>query len=414
MKKSLYISLVAVLLVIHPATCYSQPLIKPLPKHDFINYESNRIEHYGDTSALHRAYAKLDSILLWGNNHLSVLHIGGSHIQADIFPHQIRRNIAALNPSLSANRGVLFPYKAAKTNSPWNYKITHCGKWKYCKNSARPFSFDMGMTGYTTSSTDSDAQLCLQLNNDSVFNWSFNTLKIFATTTNAPIKPIAYIHDDTIASSFDSINNIYTFIFREYIDSVNITFRGISDSNAINLTALLPESSQMGITYHSTGVNGASVPSWLRCTKWEEEVKHLAPDIVILNIGINDANMSESRFNPERLYSNYNKLIARLKTAAPNAAIIFITNNDCYYSVGRNQRALNKNSVRVRETFIALAKEHNASIWDMFSIMGGLSSIKQWEKAGLARPDKIHFTIDGYKLIGDMFFNAIINDYLYE
>jgi len=44
--------------------------------------------------------------------------------------------------------------------------------------------------------------------------------------------------------------------------------------------------------------------------------------------------------------------------------------------------------------------------------MGGLSSMKQWESVGLAQHDKIHFTAIGYNLIGDLFYNALISEYL--
>jgi lysophospholipase L1-like esterase len=44
--------------------------------------------------------------------------------------------------------------------------------------------------------------------------------------------------------------------------------------------------------------------------------------------------------------------------------------------------------------------------------MGGLNSMKQWESAGLANRDKIHFTESGYILIGDLLYNALLDRYL--
>jgi hypothetical protein len=41
--------------------------------------------------------------------------------------------------------------------------------------------------------------------------------------------------------------------------------------------------------------------------------------------------------------------------------------------------------------------------------MGGLSSMQRWERAGLAKVDKVHFTNRGYSLIGDLFYNALVN-----
>jgi hypothetical protein len=43
--------------------------------------------------------------------------------------------------------------------------------------------------------------------------------------------------------------------------------------------------------------------------------------------------------------------------------------------------------------------------------MGGLNSVVLWEKNNLAQRDKIHFTREGYLLLGDLFFNALMNNF---
>jgi lysophospholipase L1-like esterase len=73
---------------------------------------------------------------------------------------------------------------------------------------------------------------------------------------------------------------------------------------------------------------------------------------------------------------------------------------------------VNKNGLIAREAFYELANKYNGAVWDLFDIMGGLSSMKQWESVGLAQHDKIHFTAIGYNLIGDLFYNALISEYL--
>ncbi len=392
----------------------AQPLMKKVKKYDFIDYNANNLLHYGDSSNMKKVYRKMDSLFLFGDEHISILHIGGSHIQADILSHQLRRNLASIDMGMGAGRGVLFPYRIAKTNAPWNYSISHKGEWTTNSNSKRPYNYQLGISGYAAQTTDSKASIELKLNRDSSQHWLFNKITMIGYASSSPIKPIAYTAHDTIYGTYDSTLCTYTFDFGVYLDSVNISFNEVSDSNSFTLSALLPENNLSGFTYHSVGVNGASVPSWLRCSNFDKELQFINPDIVIFNIGINDANMSEDRFSKERFKNNYNKLIAKVKSVVPNAAIIFITNNDCYYRVSRNYRILNKNSVKVREAFIELARMHNAAVWDMFSIMGGLNSIKQWENAGLAKSDKIHFSVDGYKLLGDMLYNALIYDYLYK
>ena len=66
----------------------------------------------------------------------------------------------------------------------------------------------------------------------------------------------------------------------------------------------------------------------------------------------------------------------------------------------------------VEEAFMELAKKHNAAVWDQFDIMGGFGSMQDWEMADLAKKDKVHFTNSGYKLLGDLLYNALIYKYM--
>jgi hypothetical protein len=60
---------------------------------------------------------------------------------------------------------------------------------------------------------------------------------------------------------------------------------------------------------------------------------------------------------------------------------------------------------------IKLAKKYHCAVWDLHTIMGGLNSIVYWNLLGLAKKDKIHFTNQGYVLLGDLFFNAFLKAY---
>ncbi|MBO4755960.1 MAG: hypothetical protein J5519_04285, partial [Bacteroidales bacterium] len=63
------------------------------------------------------------------------------------------------------------------------------------------------------------------------------------------------------------------------------------------------------------------------------------------------------------------------------------------------------------EAFEALAREYKAVFWDWYGIMGGMGSMAAWQQAGLAQSDKIHFTTEGYRLLGDMLFEALMDYY---
>ena len=58
-----------------------------------------------------------------------------------------------------------------------------------------------------------------------------------------------------------------------------------------------------------------------------------------------------------------------------------------------------------------MTEELDAGVWNMYDVMGGLNSIVLWQRNGLAQRDKIHFTREGYLIMGDLFFNALMKDF---
>jgi lysophospholipase L1-like esterase len=131
----------------------------------------------------------------------------------------------------------------------------------------------------------------------------------------------------------------------------------------------------------------------------------LSADLVILSLGTNDAYTRQ--FNPSFYRQNYDTLIRRIKSALPEAAILITVPNDSYLY----RRYTNGNTEKVRALILDLAGEHSCGVWDFYGIMGGLNSIIVWQRFGLAKRDRIHFTRNGYMLKGDLFFNAFLKSY---
>ena len=159
------------------------------------------------------------------------------------------------------------------------------------------------------------------------------------------------------------------------------------------------------MVYTSIGVNGAKTSSYLRNELFVQQLEEIKPDLIIFCIGINDAYYSN--FCPSCYKKNYEELIKWAKTVNPKMNFLFVTNNDSYYK----RKFANKRVFEARKVMIALAKKYNSGLWDLFEVMGGLNSIKIWEENGYAKEDKIHFTDQGYQLIGNLMFQALMNDY---
>ena len=55
--------------------------------------------------------------------------------------------------------------------------------------------------------------------------------------------------------------------------------------------------------------------------------------------------------------------------------------------------------------------EKNYASWDMFTVLGGLFSVKENAEKGLMSTDRIHYSRQGYEHQGKLFTEAFLNAY---
>lgn len=53
------------------------------------------------------------------------------------------------------------------------------------------------------------------------------------------------------------------------------------------------------------------------------------------------------------------------------------------------------------------ARQTGCGVWDWYTIMGAKTSSAKWERNGLMQKDRVHLTLKGYYLQGDMLYNAL-------
>ena len=261
-----------VILLLFPLTLCAQPLLKELPAYPFIDYSKNKLLFPGGHDLQSAFYQKLDSLILFAQGNINIVHIGGSHVQADLFSNRMRQNLIHMLPALDADRGTLFPYRVARTNNPSNYLVSYQGKWEKNQNSKYKTDIPLGITGWAVVTDDPQAHIKIKLNRDSSQFWQYNQIKLIATSTIDSIMPLAVIHGDTITPTYSKTEHCYLFQTEQSTDSVLFLFpQPVSGSTLYNISAIIPQNTRRGITYHSLGVNGASVPAWLRCENFQTE-----------------------------------------------------------------------------------------------------------------------------------------------
>ncbi|MFV0269582.1 MAG: GDSL-type esterase/lipase family protein [Draconibacterium sp.] len=371
--------------------------------YNFIRYDLNEMHFPGKRTSIDCFYSKLEKQLTSGEGRINIVHIGGSHIQAGTFSGQMRNRFQTLNGEMNAGWGYMFPYRISRTNSPFGYYIRHTGSWQSFRNVESRKSGTLGVGGMSATTNSTKAELTILLEKENTLDYRFNQFRVYYENKG---KNYELSVDPAILDTVSAGDGYLDFALNTYVDSLTLSLtRKSGSTRSFTLFGITTESAPNGIMYHSIGVNGAHVPAYLRCQLFETQLAELKPDLVILGIGINDA--YGRRFSQDRFEDHYDQLIDEIKRAAPDAAIVFTTNNDSYLY----RRYVNKNGEKVRESMFRMAAKYNAGVWDMFSVMGGLNSIVLWQKNQLAQSDKIHFTREGYLLIGDLFFNAIMQDF---
>lgn len=411
--KSILYSLFYISILIGSTNLVGQSIFKEIPEYSFLRNDLNMISFPSNSDdAFEGLFRKMDKLFFQGKGQLNIIHFGGSHIQADLFSNSFRNNLLTFHPGIIANRGLVFPFSAARTNNPYNYITTYKGDWTPVRNIHRDIAKPLGLSGIAIYTSDTTAEINIKIRNSAFEAFhEFNRIRIIGHSDSMSFEPILKIDDlFFLNGKYDSLSSSFLFELENYTDSLSILFQS-NDTlyNPFVLSGIILENDFPGITYNSVGVNGASVPSYLKCENLERDLHLIRPDLVIFSIGINDA--SGSNFEPEVFKNNYNELIRRIKNVEPDCAILFTTNNDSYRRI-RRRYYVNKNGPIAQKAFFELAEIHNAGVWDLFSIMGGLKSMAEWQKAGLANRDKIHFVSPGYRLMGDLIFNAFITEYM--
>lgn len=471
-------------------------------KYDFIDTSLNTIQFPQGSASFEPFFKKLDTLVFENRGKVRILHIGGSHLQADVISGRIREHLVKEYPGASAGRGFVFPYSAARTNTPASYASYYKGIWDKNKNVQHEITKPLGLLGIAISTRDPRAEITLLLdkyNTEPI--WGETSFRVFGYSDSNDVEPVLRIDSMDVFGTFDASSQSYVFTSPRPIDTIQIAFRwadttkqaevaafitdslykdsvaradslarvadslrmdslGITppaaqqmaqavaadsmfqgdcedvlDTNCLNrdedmqaaldsvaadtvpprphftLTGILAENNAPGITYTNVGINGAKVSNYFEetCPLFEKEMSYYKPDLVIFAIGINDANVEV--FNDKAFREDYDMLIKRIRKVSPKTAFIFETNNDSYRKVRKKKYVQHPNGEVARKAFFMLADKHKAGVWDKFSIMGGLGSMAKWEKADLAKKDKVHFKTAGYQLLGDMFYKALMQAY---
>ena len=366
----------------------------------------------GSRDAQDHFYGLLDSLMAGSGRSVNIWHVGGSHVQAGHFSYRLQERLTTMADSLKGERGFIFPYRIAKTNSDKSFRTSFTGEWlsAMAASTHKDLNPRFGIMGIAAQTSDSLATVGIGLNISADTLWRFNRFRILGYASSPDVRPYLVSGSDTLDFVIDTETQSYLFDLPAETDTVTIGFH-IPEGQSFTLTGTEPISGRKGINYYCSGVNGARLTTWLeQCPDLPRDLQLVKPDLAIFAVGINDSACKAVDFRPEVFKENYRRLIRLIREQSPDCAFVFITNNDSYRYISRGM-TYNHNGPTVQKAMFELAKEYGAAVWDVYDIMGGKDSVIKWRNAGLVKSDRLHFTQEGYVLLGDMLYNALVDDY---
>lgn len=409
-KFKLFLSLASCILILD-TICGQTIDSSAYKQYTFINKKINRIEN--DSTSLNSYYEKLYLLEQKKINRVNVTHIGDSHIQADHFSGLMRQKLQLKFGN--AGRGLVFPYRSAKSNEPTSYKTITNVPWDYKRNVFYDKPLPIGISGFTIETHDSMAEINLLVKDQPNLGYSFTKFTLFHEKgmDNFDIT----ICDDQncergIFKSTDKSTNPFVseLKFDKPVRQLYIRNKCADTTvqKSTRIYGMLLENDSAGVLYNMIGVNGAEYRHYVMSKYFTQQLSYLSSDLIIISLGTNEA--FSAGFDKDFFYRSIDSLVTSVKLTNPNVCVLITTPADSYRKT-RKGRVKNPDMKLARETVVAYCLQHNVAYWDLYEVMGGYGSMGKWYAMKLTAKDRVHFSGKGYQIQGDLFYTALMDGY---
>jgi LysM repeat protein/lysophospholipase L1-like esterase len=425
----------------------------PVPKNEIQN-----------PKALYPFFKKLAELERLHNRKINIVHIGDSHIQADLMTNKTRKDLQAIFGN--GGRGFTFPHRLAGTNGSSDYKFTSNANWDGYRNINTPNGSPVGLSGnaLTTRSKDFVVELDTKMagnefttiklvtpENRNLFDLATakktiafesdvpkkithkikngEALSIIADKYNvsiADIKKANGLKNDRIRagktlnipshemqkkrierSEFiplplqsDDISHYY--VSDGLLDKIYILPAAGADN--IALDGVILENNTPGLLYHNIGVNGAKFSDFNKYPAFFSELKALQPDLVIVSLGTNE---SFDKMRGEEYLVQLDSFLQKLKAQNPDAVVLVLTPPPSLFK----KKFPNTFAADYAQKIVNLSQDGDFAAWDLYSQLGGLYGVSRNAKKGLIGGDRVHYTNAGYEKQGALLTEAILKSY---
>lgn len=338
-----------------------------------------------------------------------VLVYGGSHTDADVYPHYVRRYLQERFGD--GGHGFVQIAKPWKWYHHIDVEVEGLAKW-ITEHAQRRSGRDDGLYGLLGASLSTKSKK------------AFGRVTLREGTVGSQFE-VHYLEQPK-GGSFDLLADgkriatiktrtketgpgFHAFTLPEDEHTIEIKPRG---NGEVRLFGMTVEREQSGVVVDTLGIGGTRAANWLEWDErvWGEAVRRRAPDLVTLFYGTNEA--TDAHQDIATYESDLRAVLEKLGRVAPQAACLLMGPGDFPRHSGETWVARPRVSeiVHVQRR---VAREMGCGFWDTRAFMGGELSMVKWARARptMARGDHIHFTRRGYTRIGMGVVDAIMVEF---
>lgn len=336
-----------------------------------------------------------------------VLAYGGSHTDADVYPHYVRTYLQ----ERFGDGGHGFVHVA----KPWrwyrhvDYRVEGLDYWITEHAQRRKGRGDglYGLLGCSLAASNKRAFGKVIPRGDSVGGeheiYFLRQPKGGSFKVLADGKPIATVKTEADAPAA----GYHRFVLPEGPHELQIKLEG---NGEVRLFGMTIEREAPGVVVDTLGITGTRASNMLQWDQeiWADNVAHRDPDLVMLFYGTNEA-MDEDQ--PISAYeADLRAVLGRIAQAAPDASCLIMGPGD-FPRRGPDGTWVSRQRVDdIIDVQRRVATEQGCGFWDTKAFMGGDLSMPLWVAAQppMAKPDHIHFTVRGYVRIGMALVDAMM------
>lgn len=415
-------------------------------------------------NAIKKFYERMNQLEQKKDCKLRAVHIGDSHIQADIFTGKIRSLLQ--NKLGNGGLGFSFPYNLAKTNGNYFIKYTSNASFENYRNIYKDSTQAVGISGIALFTKDKDFAIQISVRDK---NFLFNTIKL-VQPKNEKLFDLAIASKEIVIESSVPKTIVHKIKSGESLSGIaakyNSSITAIKNANKLRsnaiiagkslniptdetepkkisrtefipltlsedvvsqnyyskepieaiylvpkeselqyaLNGLILENNKSGVVYSAIGVNGAKASDYNRFPMFFQQLKALESDLIVISLGTNE---SFDKKITEVYFKELQLMLQNIRSINPAIEILLTTPPPSLFS----RKYPNTFVADYAKKLIETAVENKVAIWDMFQALGGLFAVNENYKKGLMSKDKVHYSKAGYELQGQLFFDALMMGY---